>query len=180
MRRAIALGLAVAIESGAVDVGDLVRAYKKGEYKRVCLDGYRIFDTLRKKEELLSMYAFACLKSDYINRLAVPILILGKSPEARKNRSYLSLILTQKNILISSLSDGLKFKGLSVPTSDHIISKVFNAYFQKNYETIDNVYVSKLDGNVTAKFYVVRDKSGYPRLVIEEHRNGKVKKHTYR
>jgi len=158
---------------------DLVKNYKQGHYKKVCKEGYRLFDKLRKDENLVSMYAFSCLKSDYIDRLAVPMLILGKSPQSRRNRSYFSLILTQKNILISALADGETFERLHVPNTDHVISKVFNIYFQKKYKKVDNEYRAE-DKDGKYRFFIQKSKKGTPFLVIIEEREGKITKHIYR
>ena len=164
------------------DVQTLIQKYKQGDYKYVCLNGYKLFSKLKKDEDLLSMYAFSCLKADYINRLAVPILILGKTPASRKNRAYFSLILAQKNLLISALSDHEEFSGLNVPNTDHIISKVFNLYFQKKYKKSDNVYIMrdpKIAG-VEYKVFIVK-KSLIPYLRIDVYKNGKkTDTHLYR
>ncbi|BCD62212.1 hypothetical protein NitYY0826_C1088 [Nitratiruptor sp. YY08-26] len=167
--------------SGEISVKKLINNYQRGHYKYVCLEGYKNFRILEKDEDLLSMYAFSCLRSDYIDRLAVPLLILGKTKESRKNRAYFSLILAQKNILISALTDGEKYTNLHVPTSDHIISKVFNLYFQKKYKKIDNIYefFDKNNKNCIYRVYIQYKKSR-PFLVIEEIQNKSKKIHIYR
>ncbi|NPA03607.1 MAG: hypothetical protein GXO61_01975 [Epsilonproteobacteria bacterium] len=162
-----------------ITVPSLVKAYKRGAYKRVCLQGYYIFDKLKKDENLLSMYAFSCLRSDYINRLAVPILILGKTPESRKNRSYFSLILAQKNLLISALADKEDFSNLKLPNTNHLISKVFNLYFQKKFKRVDNIYTAQ-EGNVTYEIWLEKTKGNYPYLVVEVEKEGKKRKHIYK
>ncbi len=161
-----------------ITLKQLITHYKQKDYRYVCLQGYKVFKALQKDEDLLSMYAFACLRSDYVDRLAVPILILGKTKESRKNRAYFSLILTQKNILISALADNERFANLQVPNSDHIISKIFNLFFQKKYKKVDNVYeMSDADGSY--RLYL-QYKKRRPYLVIEEVRQGRKILHIYR
>ena len=164
------------------DIQVLIKKYQEGKYKYVCLHGYKLFQELKKDENLINMYAFSCLKSDYINRLAVPILLLGKTPQSRQNRAYFSLILAQKNLLISALSDNMQFNNLSVPNTDFIISKIFNLYFQKKFKKSDNIFIMK-DPQKTDhsyKVYVIK-KHSIPYLHIDEYVNNKiVKKHIYR
>ncbi|BCD68069.1 hypothetical protein [Nitratiruptor sp. YY09-18] len=132
----------------ALTIQDLVKNYKNKNYKYVCTNGYKLFNKIKKDENLVSMYAFACLKSDYIDHLAVPILILKNSKYARKNRAYFSLILMQKNLLASSICDGVTFENLHVPTTDYYLSTIFNLYYQKKYKYDDNRYIFK-DKNIT-------------------------------
>lgn len=164
------------------DIHTLIQKYRKKEYKYVCLNGYKLFSKIKKDEDLLNMYAFSCLKADYLNRLAVPILILGKTASSRKNRAYFSLILAQKNLLISALSDHESFTGLAVPNTNHIISKIFNLYFQKKYTKSDNIYIMQDPDKPNLKYRVtIIKKSSIPYLKIEEYQNNKkIKTHLYR
>jgi len=153
MKKLSALLLIVAF-AHAVTLQEMVRHYNNHNYRYVCLHGYKLFRYIKKDENLLSMYAFACLKSDYIDRLAVPILLLHGSKTARKNRAYFSLILAQKNLLVSSLCDGEKLTNLRVPNTDFYLSEIFNLYYQKKYKIVDNSYIFK-DKNVTYRLKVV-------------------------
>ena len=164
------------------DMQTLIKKYEEGNYKFVCLNGYKLFSQIKKDEDLVTMYAFSCLKADYINRLAVPILILGKTPQSRKNRAYFSLLLAQKNLLISALGDQIEFTNLSVPNTDHIISKVFNLYFQKKYKKTDNTLVMQDPKNRDLLYKVsIIKRASIPYLKIEEYQNNKrVKIHIYR
>ncbi len=161
------------------DIKELVQSYKKQQYKKVCQKGYRLFKKLQKDEALISMYAFSCLKSDYIDRLAVPILALGKTAQGRRNRSYFSLILAQKNLLISALADKEEYQNLHIPQTDHLISKIFNIYFQKKYKKVDNIYEATQDG-IKYRFFIKRGRSGYPYLIIIVQNQNKKEKHIYR
>ncbi len=164
----------------AFDIPSLIKAYKNKDYAFVCKKGYKLFDKLRKDENLITMYAFSCLRIDYIDRLAVPILILGKTPQSRTNRAYFSLILSQKNILTSALFDGSKFEGLHVPRTDYILSKVFNLYFQKKYKKTDNIYIMQdPTDKVTYEMSVKKDRYGKV-LFIKEIRPNKTTIHQYR
>jgi hypothetical protein len=147
-------------------VADLVDAYKRGDFKYVCLQGPKLFNLFQKDEDLVMMYAFSCLKIDYVDRLAVPILALGKTPESRRNRAYLSLILTQKNILTNALIDNEKYEGLRLPTTDNVLSKVFDLYFQKKYRQEGDEYI--MEENGTRYRVYTRHHKGRDWVYIEE------------
>jgi len=180
MRRAAIIFLSI-LTVQAVDITSLIKAYKNKNYALVCKKGYKLFDKLRKDENLLTMYAFSCLKIDYIDRLAVPILILGKTPQSRNNRAYFSLILAQKNILTAALFDGIKFKDLNIPQTDYVLSKVFNLYFQKKYKKTDNRYIMQDPvTNIKYEMNVLRRNRSEKLLSIKEIRPNKTIIHYYR
>ncbi|MRI83098.1 MAG: hypothetical protein C6I00_01630 [Nitratiruptor sp.] len=165
--------------SFAITINELIRMYKEQNYYDVCMQGVKIFNRFRHNEDLVSMYAFSCLYSDKLNRLAVPLLFLGKTQQSRQNRAYLSLILAQKNILVSALVDGIEFEGLNVPNTDYVLSRVFNLYFKKRYEKHDNSYILK-DSEGEYKLYV-KQINNRPWVIIEETRpDGKRLVHKYR
>ncbi len=152
--------------------------YKEENYLRSCKDGLRIFSKHKNDEKFLTVYAFSCLKSDMIDRLAVPVTGLRSTKEARANASYFSAILLQKKLLYHSVVDGVDISGLNFPTTDFILSKVFTLYSDKKYEKKNGAYLLEGDG-VTYKMYV-EEGARFKKVVIEEYENGKlVKTHKY-
>lgn len=128
---------------------------------------------------MVSMYAFSCLKVDKLDRLAVPILILGKSATGRKNRAYFSLILAQKNLLLASLCDGMQLHDLKVPDTEHLISKIFNLYYQKKCKKNDNKYIcNSPDAKVHYTIRVQHAKNCS--IIVTEQKDGTTTKHIYR
>ena len=84
----------------------LFNLYENKKYEQVCNIGFDHFKEHKKDEEFVSLYAFACLKSDYIDRLAIPIAVLKYSREARGNSAYFSVIFMQKKLLYHALIYG--------------------------------------------------------------------------
>lgn len=80
---------------------EMLELYQKKEYENVCELGFKNFIAYSKDEEYVSLYSFACLNVDYIDRLSVPITTLKFSQEARSNAAYFSIILMQKKTFIS-------------------------------------------------------------------------------
>lgn len=79
---------------------DMFDLYQNEKYDEVCNLGHRWLDGNIRDEEFVSLYAFGCLRSDYIDRLSIPISLLKFTKESRSNSAYFSVILMQKNFCI--------------------------------------------------------------------------------
>lgn len=155
--------------------------YQNHKYESVCKIGYKNFRYNTKDEEYISLYAFACLKSDYIDRLSTPIGMLKFSKEARSNAAYFSVILMQKKLLYHSLVDGYNINALELPTTDYVLSKVFDLYSKigKHEKRLYYLFEDKEDKKLTYKLYLSKDNKT-KRIVIEEFYDSiLIKKHTY-
>ena len=78
----------------------MLNLYQNHKYEDVCNIGFDNYRHNNKDEEYISLYAFACLNSDYIDRLSTPVAMLKFSAEARSNAAYFSVILMQKSSFI--------------------------------------------------------------------------------
>lgn len=159
----------------------IIQLYQKKEYEKICHLGYRKFKSIRNDQNLISLYAFSCLYADYIDRLAIPIIALTKTKEARQNRTYFSLILTQKNMLYSAIIDHITIKGVQLPMTDHVISRVAHLFFQNHYTKRDGHYFLQDPKDPKISYEVYQEKSRYnrPYLIIEEHIGSTIIKHKF-
>jgi len=148
---------------------DMFDFYQNEQYEKVCNLGHRVLDINAKDEEFVSLYAFGCLKSDYIDRLTIPIALLKFSKESRSNSAYFSVILMQKKLLYHSLVDNYDLSTLKLPTTDYILSKVFDLYSKLGKHERRNVYIFKDAKNpkVSYKLYLEKD-NRLEKIVIEE------------
>jgi hypothetical protein len=160
---------------------NMFNLYQNKKYESVCSMGFDNFNSNIKDEEYVSLYAFACLYSDNIDRLAVPIAILKFSKEARANSAYFSVILMQKKLLFHALNDNYNLSALKLPTTDYVLSKVFDLYSQlpqhqrRAFYLFDDPYDSKL----TYKLYLMKDNK-LSKMVIEEYYDTiSIKRHVY-
>lgn len=163
-----------------ISVNKLIDDYKNGEYKKVCLNGIKIFYKLEKDESLISMYGISCLKSDYIDRLAVPAVALKKTKSGRKNAILFLTIMLQKKILISSLFDNFKISNIKLPDTNYILSKIFRLYQEKKYRKNGNelIFQDLTKKNIQYKLILKKDKE--PKILLLELNNNEiVKKHIY-
>ncbi len=178
MRYLLILLLSVNIYANMTNT--LLELYKDGKYKQVCKKGFDYFQKYKRGEKFISIYAFGCLKSDYIDRLVVPIAALKRSKEARANATYFSVILMQKKMLYQALVDNYEIKDLKLPTTNYVLSKVFDMYVQ-NQETGKKFYIfqDKENKDLKYKLYILKNRK-LSKMIIEEYLNNKrIKQHIY-
>ncbi len=177
----IVLSLIFAIILCADVKQEMLGLYQNKKYENACNLGFNNFNANDKDEDYISLFAFACLKADSIDRLAIPIIKLKFSPESRSNGAYFSIIMMQKKLLYHALLDGYKLSSLNLPTTDYVLSKVFDLYSQLNEETPKGFYIfeDKDDKKITYNLYLLKDEK-LSKLVIDEFYDKKIiKQHIY-
>ncbi|OHE02490.1 MAG: hypothetical protein A2513_08450 [Sulfurimonas sp. RIFOXYD12_FULL_33_39] len=155
--------------------------YKNKKYLEACDTGFDNFKENIRDEEYMSLYAFSCLNIDLLDRLSMPISTLKYSEEARSNAAYFSVILMQKKLLYHALIDGYDISGLNLPTTDYILSKVFDLYTKVKNDKKEEVYTfeDKDDSQQKYKLYLLKN-DRINKIVIEEYKNTTlIKKHIY-
>ena len=161
---------------------DIYSLFQMKQYEKACRIGLLNFNKNRDDENFVSIYAFSCLYADYIDRLSVPITLLKNSKEARSNAAYLSIILMQKKLLEHSLKDGYNIKALKLPTTDNILSKVFDLY--SNLKTPKKiplyVFIDPNNAKITYRLYLSGDAEASNMVIEELYDSTLVKKHIYR
>lgn len=160
---------------------NMFNLYQNKKYEKVCSMGFDNFKKNKKDEEFVSLYAFACLKSDYIDRLAVPTAVLKFSKESRANAAYFSVILMQKKLLYHALVDNYDLSEFSLPTTDYVLSKVFDLYAKlgKHEPRAFYLFEDPDDAKLTYKLYLSRDYK-LDKIVIEEFYDTiSIKRHIY-
>ncbi len=148
---------------------DMFNLYQNEKYEKVCSMGHRVLDRNAKDEEFVSLYAFACLKSDYIDRLTIPIALLKFSKEARSNSAYFSVILMQKKLLYHALVDDYNLSKLKLPSTEYVLSKVFDLYTKLAKHERRSVYIFNDPQNrkISYKLYLEQNRK-LQKMVIEE------------
>ena len=160
---------------------EMFSLYQNHKYEESCNIGFDHFTRNKHDEEFVSLYAFACLKSDYIDRLSIPTAMLKFSKEARANSAYFSVILMQKKLLYHALIDNYDLSNYKLPTTDYILSRVFDLYsgLGKHTPRVFYLFEDPKDEKVTYKLYLSRDDK-VTKMVIEEFYDTiAVKRHIY-
>ncbi|MDD2828910.1 MAG: hypothetical protein PHW18_04990 [Sulfuricurvum sp.] len=147
----------------------MFQLYQKGDYAASCNIGFQHLKQLEFNEAYTSLYAFSCLKADQIDRLNDPIMILNQTREARANASFFSLIVLQKKLLTQALFDNYPIKTLKLPTSSHLLSKLFN-FYQNNPQPQSTVkeYIDSINPRISYKLYSI-EITGRKTIAIDEY-----------
>jgi len=116
-----------------------------------------------------------------VERLSIPINILKLSQESRSNAAYFSIILMQKKLLYHALIDNYDISSLNLPTTDYVLSKVFDLYSKHKKDKQQEFYIfeDEKDNQLKYKLYLLKD-ARIDKMVIEEfHDSLSIKKHIY-
>ena len=160
---------------------DTYKLYQNAKYEEACQKANSILSQYKDDEEFISLYAFSCLNADKLDKLAVAITSLKKSPDSRANAAYFSVILMQKKLLMHALSDQYDLKPIKLPTTEYVLSVVFDLYSsdtnpkqRRRYN-----YVDPKNSNKNYRLFVTKAGPS-PKMVIEEYENKKLtKRHIY-
>lgn len=115
---------------GAVDIKSY---FEKAEYPKIC--NQKIQDLLKdsQNEEFLNIFGISCLKTNDIDRLALPVSKLSKTQSSRENAAYFADILLKKKLLLHAILDGADISYIRLPKSDYILSFIFDKFVKKEY-----------------------------------------------
>ena len=160
---------------------NMFNLYQNKKYEDVCKIGFDNFRQNKSDEEFISIYAFACLHSDYIDRLAIPVAMLKFSNEARANSAYFSVILMQKKLLYHAMVDGYDLSSMNLPTTDYVLSKVFDLYSKLPKHDARAFYLFEDPNNTKLTYKLYLSKSDrLNKMVIEEFYDTiTIKRHVY-
>ncbi len=160
---------------------NLFTLYQNKKYEKVCTTGFNNFQKYKQDEEFVNLYAFGCLYSDYIDRLSIPIATLKFSKEARANSAYFSVILMQKKLLYHALLDGYDLSKYILPSTDYVLSKVFDLYTKlgKHEPRAFYLFEDPSDPKLSYKLYISKNYR-ISKMVIEEYYDTIIlKRHVY-
>ena len=160
----------------------MLNLYQQKDFEASCNLGYKNFSHNREDEDYISLYAFSCLHANNLNRLSIPIYMLKKSRESRANSAYLSVIIMQKQLLFQALLDGYDFSGLQLPTTDYILSKVFDFYLELGVHQRKSFYIftDKNDRKLTYKLSLSKNNRSNKIIIEEFYDSTRISKHIYR
>jgi hypothetical protein len=164
------------------NLSKLYKLYEKQEYLKACDYAHKYYNKNKKSEKFLTLYGLSCLETDKISRIATPMMALGDSKDSRANSSYFSTILLQKQLLRQALLDNKKIDDLHLPTTNFIVSKIFNMYVAKEYEFKENIYIfqDKKSQEKSYKLYMDKSKKRRIYMIIDIYKDEKfIKRYRY-
>jgi len=166
------------------NLSKLYKMYESQKYSKACDYAMKYYNKKANKnnEKYVTLYGLSCLETDNINRIATPMIQLKKSVSARANASYFSTILLQKQLLKQAVIDGKKIDDLHLPTTNFIVSKIFNLFVNKEYVLIDDIYrfEDKNNKEKTYKLYMDKSKEESMYMIIDIYKDEKfIKRYRY-
>lgn len=168
----ILLALLITVTLYADIKDEMLNLYQNKKYEQVCKIGFNNFAKYRNDENYISLYAFSCLNADYIDRLSIPIVMLKYSKESRENSAYFSVILMQKKLLYHALVDDYDLSSVKLPSTEFILSKVFDLYAKLEKHEAKSFYLlnDEDDNKKTYKLYLEKEDK-INKIIIEEYYN---------
>jgi len=159
------------------DLSTINSMYKNADYKKACRFGANKILKYRESETFVSIFAFSCVEADQIDKSASAAVLLKQSPKARANALYFSTLLLQKKILLHAMFDDFKISSLTLPSTNHILSKVFDLYMQYRYNNGTKLdlykFTDKNNPNESYEMYKTTE-SGDQKVVIKHYLNNKL------
>lgn len=156
----------------AVNMEDVKTWINNKNYAKLCHNNVFDLASKNKDEGLLSVYADACLQTDWVNKLSSVVILLRQTKEGRQNAVYYSTILYKKKLLYLSMIDGIDISGMFLPKTNYILSDIYDAYVEKKYELKDGVYYFYFGANTYTVSIV--NENGYDKLVLKSYINDKL------
>lgn len=159
----------------------LYKLYENQKYDKGCDYAFKYYNKNRDNEKFLTLYGLSCLETNSINRIAIPMVGLKSQKSSRENASYFGTILLQKQLLKQALLDNKELGELKLPTTNFILSKIFNLFIQKKYELKDDIYKFKDSQNSEIKYQLYIEKSkNRTYMIIDIYKSDKfIKRYRY-
>jgi len=133
-----------------------------------------------KDENFVSLVGVSCAKIDSINILGMLQRSLVSSEPSRENASYFSTLILQKRLIYQFMIDDLDISELKLPTSSHLLSRVFEKLSKNDYQTLSKEpKLIEIDDNGRKIILSVSDDDPIKIMVDEYTAAGELQNHWY-
>ena len=118
----------------------LIDLFNNHDYYYICNKRwFYINKFINKREDLLSLVAYSCLKKGNL----VPALdiakVLKNTKEGRKNATYIATLFLMKKLIIQVINDNLDISPIKLPIiKDYTLGKVYRLLQTNKYQQVDN------------------------------------------
>ncbi|WP_456480409.1 hypothetical protein [Nautilia sp.] len=154
----------------------LIELFNNKYYSYICNQRWKFINKYNnKREDLLSLVAYACLKKRFLTPALDLAKVLKVTKEGRKNATYIVTLFLMKKLIMQMIDDNLQIGDITLPQiSDNTLGKVFGLIQKGDYEKKDGALVVK-NGNTTYKVWI----SDNYNVVIDTVVNGELTKREY-
>jgi len=105
----------------------LMELFNEHYYSYICSKRWNYINEYNnKREDLLSLVAYACLKKRFITPALDLAKVLKTTKEGRKNATYIVTLFLMKKLLIQLINDNIKIEYIKLPEiQDNSLGIVF-------------------------------------------------------
>jgi len=150
----------------------IVYLFKNHYYSYLCLNRWRYINKYAKKrEDLLSVVAYACLKKHYLTYALDLAKNLYTTKEGRINSTYIISLFTIKNYLMRYIVDNFDLDSIKIPNvmSDDLGKAFFLIKEQKPKPINNKIFLKYKDVNMSVSYDMNSDI-----IIIEFLKNGEI------
>jgi len=149
----------------------VVDLFKQKEYKYICDHRWNYINRYeRKREDILSLVAYSCLKVHYLTPALDLAKVLRVTKEGRINATYINTLFLMKLLIIQYLYNENELLDVKLPAiSNYLLADVFYL-LQKQKPSVDNLKTEVKDNNKT---YVITYKPSINDIIIDIYKDGK-------
>jgi len=170
----------VGISVQARDISSFIKDFKAKKYNKVCEKGSKLYYGGYTDENFVSLVGISCAKVDRINILGMLQRSLVNTAASRENASYFSTLILQKRLIYQFMIDDLDLSHLKLPTSSHLLSRVFEQLSNKNYTLLSSTpKLIEINANGRKFILSVSDDSPKKVLIDEYKADGDLERHWY-
>jgi hypothetical protein len=137
-------------------------AFKKGYYSKICMNRWIYINKyVNKREDLLSLVAYACLKKKYLTPALDLAKVLKVTTIGRKNATYITTLFLMKKLILEFILDNIDIKNIKLPIiKDDLLGVVFyniqkNNFVKKNNRIIIQNNEKKLIVYINKNYNIV-------------------------
>ncbi len=180
IKRLLLMGFLLGVSVEARDIKPYIDDFKKKKFDRVCDKGMQAYYGGYTEENFVSLVGVSCAKVDRINLLGMLQRSLVSTKESRENSSYFSTLILQKRLIYQFMIDDLALDHLKLPTSNHLLSRVFTQLSIKNYKVLSTEpKLVEVDDNGRRIILSVSDDEPKKVMIDEYGVKGELKRHWY-
>jgi hypothetical protein len=154
----------------------LLELFNNKYYSYICDRRWQFINKYNnKREDLLSLVAYACLKKRYLTPALDLAKVLKVTKEGRKNATYIVTLFLMKKLMIQIINDDLQIGNIKLPKiTDNSLGKMFFYIEKGNYKKLDKTIEIK-ENEKTYKIWTTNRNN----IVIDIIVNGQLKKREY-
>jgi len=160
MRNVFFLFLFVSLYSLDLSTKSLAFLFKHSYYSYICKNRWKYINKyVKKREDLLSIVAYACIKKRYITYALDLAKNLRFTKLGRNNANYIATLFNIKTLLRRYIMDGISLEGIEFPyVADNDLGKVFFLLKQQQPEVKNHkVVVKDKNENIVISYNVEKD-----------------------